>query len=153
MLIRAPLAGAAHAGLNLIDNQQRAGGVGQRARLGEELLRERANAAFALDGFDENGADFVGKFRAQIGDIVEAHELDAGNHGRERLAVLRLVRGRHGAEGAAVEALLERQKLRADVGAFAALQAGIGARQLERALPGFSAGVGRRRRGRGRCAR
>ena len=59
VLIGAPLAGAAHAGLNLIHDQQRAGRAGQRARFGEKLLRERTNAAFALDGFDENGADFA----------------------------------------------------------------------------------------------
>jgi hypothetical protein len=59
VLIGAPLAGAAHAGLNLIDDEQRAGGVAQSAGFGKELLRERANAAFALDGFDEDGADFV----------------------------------------------------------------------------------------------
>ena len=49
VLIGAPLSGAAEAGLNLIDDQQSAGGVGQLARLGEELLRERADAAFALN--------------------------------------------------------------------------------------------------------
>ncbi len=116
--------------------------LAERARFGEELLRERADAAFALDGFDENGADFVGELGAQIGDIVEAHELDAGNDGREGLAVLGLVCGGHGAEGAAVKALLEGEKLGADVRAFAAQEAGVGARQLERALPGFGAGVG-----------
>ena len=142
VLIGAPLAGAAHAGLNLIDDQQRAGGTGQRAGFGEELLRQRTNAAFALDGFDENGADFIGEFGAQIGDVVEADELNAGNDGAEWLAILGLVGRGHGAEGAAVEALLEGKKLRADVRAFAAQQAGIGARQLERALPGFGAGVG-----------
>ncbi len=142
VLIGAPLAGAAHAGLNFIDDQQRAGGAGQRARLGKELLRQRANAALALDGFDQNGADFVRKFGAQIGNIVEAHELDAGNDRPERLAILGLVGGRDGAEGAAVEALLEREKLRADRFAFAAQQAGMGARQLQRAFPGFGAGVG-----------
>ena len=115
MLVRAPLAGAAHAGLNLVDDEQRAGGAGQCARFGEELLRQRPHAALALNGLDENGADFARKFRAQIGNVVEAHELNARNHGRERLAVLFLVRGGHGAEGAAVEALLQRQKLRPDV--------------------------------------
>ena len=142
VLIRAPLAGAAHAGLNLIDNQQRAGGTRQRARLGKELLRQRTNAALALDGFDENRADFVRELRAQIGDIVEADKLHARNHRPERLAVLRLVRRRHRAEGAAVKALLQRQKLRADLLAFAAQQAGMGARQLQRAFPRFGAGVG-----------
>ena len=142
VLIGAPLAGAAHAGLNLVDDEQRAGGAGEGAGFGEELLRERANAAFALDGLDEDGADFVGELGAQIGDVVEADELDAGNDGRKGLAVLGLVGGGDGAEGAAVEALLEGEELGADLLAFAAQQAGVGARQLERALPGFGAGVG-----------
>ena len=142
MLIGAPLAGAAHAGLNLVDDQQRAGRGGERARFGEELLRQRPNAAFALDGFDENGADFIGELCAQIGNIVEADKLDAGNDGAERLAVFGFIGGGHGAEGAAVEALLQGEKLCADRLAFAAQQAGVGAGQLERAFPGFGAGVG-----------
>ena len=88
--------------------------VGKGARFGEELLRERTNAAFALDGFDENGADLARKFGAQIGDIVEAHELDAGHDGAEGLAIFRLVGCGDGAKGTAVEALLEGEKLRAD---------------------------------------
>jgi len=36
----------------------------------KELLRERTNAAFALDGFNEDGADFVGELGAQVGDVV-----------------------------------------------------------------------------------
>ena len=146
VLIGAPLAGAAHAGLNLVDDEQRAGGAGECARFREELLRERANAAFALDGFDEDGADFVGELRAQVGDVVEADELDAGHDGSEGLAVLRLVGCGDGAEGAAVEALLEGEKLGADGLAFAAQQSCIGAGELQRAFPGFGAGVGRRRR-------
>ena len=115
VLIGAPLAGAAHAGLNFIDDEQRAGGAGEGAGFGEELLREGTNAAFALDGFDEDGADFVGEFGAQIGNVVEADELDAGNDGAKGLAVLGLVGGGHGAEGAAVEALLEGEELGADL--------------------------------------
>ena len=139
----APLAGAAHAGLNLIDDEQCTGGAGECACLGEELLRERANAAFALNGFNEDGADVVGELGAQVGDVVEANELDAGNDGSEGLAVLRLVGCRDGAEGAAVEALLERKKLGADGLAFAAQQAGMGAGEFQRAFPGFGAGVGK----------
>src|SRR5690348_2056316 len=54
VLVAAPLAGAAHAGLNLVGDEQSAGRVGQLARLGKELLGERPDAAFALDGFNEN---------------------------------------------------------------------------------------------------
>ena len=142
VLIGAPLAGAAHAGLNLIHDEQRAGGVCQRACFGEELLRERADAAFALDGFDEDGADFIGKLCAQIGDVVEADKLHARNHRPERFAVFRLVSCRNGAERAAVKALLKGKELGADVDAFAAQQAGVGTGQLHGAFPGFGAGVG-----------
>ena len=130
MLVGAPLAGAAHAGLNLIRDEQGARRTGECASFGEELLGEGAHAAFALDGFDKDGADFVREFCAKIGDVVEADELDAGNDGAEGLAVLGFVGGGDGAEGAAVEALLEGKKLCADAYAFAALEAGIGARQL-----------------------
>ncbi len=89
--------------------------AGERAGFGEELLRERTNAAFALDGFDEDGADFGGEFGAQVGYVVEADEFNAGNDGGEGLAVLVLIGGGDGAEGAAVKALLEGEKLGAEV--------------------------------------
>ena len=141
VLVGEPLAGAAHAGLDLVGEQQRSGGVAEVACCGEELLRDGTDAAFALDGFDADGADVGGEFGAQIGDVVEADELDAGHDGREGLAVLRLVRGRDGAQGAAVEAVLEREELCADLLAFAAQQAGVGAGELQRGLPGFGAAV------------
>ena len=73
----------------------------------EELLSQRTNAALALNGLDENGADFMGKFSAKIGDIIEAHEFNAGDDGSERLAVFRLIGRLHGSKGTAVEALLQ----------------------------------------------
>jgi len=38
VLVCEPLAGAAEAGLNFVDDEQRAGGSGESTRLGEELL-------------------------------------------------------------------------------------------------------------------
>jgi len=142
MLIGAPLAGTAHAGLNLVDDEQCAGGAGKCACFGEERLRQRPDAAFALDGFDKNGADFIGKLCAQIGNVVEANELDAGNDGFERLAVLGLVGRGHRAVGSAMEALFKREKFGADLLPLAAQQAGMRTGQLERAFPCFGAGVG-----------
>ena len=142
MLIGAPLAGAAHAGLDLIDDEQRAGGVGESAGFCEELLGEGTNAALALNGFNKNGADLGGEFGAQIGYVVEADEVHAGNDGCEGLAVLILIGGGDGTEGAAVKALLEGEELCADADAFTALEAGVGAGQLHGALPCFRAGVG-----------
>src|SRR5271157_945491 len=143
VLISAPLACAAHAGLNLIGNKKGSSRAGQRTRLGEELLRERAYAAFALDGFDEDGTDFIRKFRAQVSDIVELHKIDAWHNRAEWLAILGLVSGGDGAEGAAVKALLKGDKSCADLLAFAAQESGVRAGQLERAFPGLSAGVGK----------
>ena len=108
------------------------------------------NAALALDGLDADGADVVRELCAQIVDVVEANEFDAGHHRRERLAILLLVRRCDRAHGAAVEAVLDREKLCADALAFGAQKSGVGASQLQRGLPGFGAASCRRRRGPGR---
>ena len=81
--------------------------------------RDGVDAAFALHGLDADGADFVGELCAQIGDVVEADELDAGHDGRERFAILLLVGRCDGAHGAAVEAVFQREELRADLLALA----------------------------------
>ena len=94
-------------------------------------------------GFDENGADFAGEFGAQIGNVVELHELDAGDNWAEGLAVLGLIGRRHGAECAAVKALLEGEEFCADLFAFITENAGMCASQFEGALPSLCAGVGK----------
>ena len=53
VLVGEPLSGAAHAGLDFIDHEERAGGVAEVACDLEELLRDGVNAAFALDSFDD----------------------------------------------------------------------------------------------------
>ena len=83
----------------------------------------------------------IGELGAQVGDVVEADELDAGHDGREGLAVLFFVGGGDGAHGAAVEAVFEGEEACADVRAFGAEEAGVGAGELERGLPGFGAAV------------
>ena len=57
VLVGEPLAGAADAGLDLVGEQQGAGGVAEVARGLEELLGDGVDAAFALDGFEADGAD------------------------------------------------------------------------------------------------
>jgi len=49
MLVGAPFAGAAHAGLNFIDNEQCTSGTREGAGFSEELHRKWANAAFTLN--------------------------------------------------------------------------------------------------------
>ena len=77
------------------------------------------DAAFALDGLEADAADFGGEFGAEVGYIVEADEFDAGHYGHEGFAVFVLRGGCNGAHGAAVEAVVEGEKLCADVAAFA----------------------------------
>ena len=47
--------GSAHAALHLVKDQQRPGGIANRAQLAQISVRRRANAAFALDRFDDHG--------------------------------------------------------------------------------------------------
>ena len=141
VLIGAPLSSAAHAGLNLICDKQRAGGASKIASGLQEFVGHGANAAFALDRFDEDGAEFGGEFRLQVVDIVEADKLDSRHHGIERLAVLVFPGRGGGAHGAAVKAVFEGEELRAELHAFAAFQFCVSAGQLERSFVRFGSGV------------
>ena len=125
MLVGTPFAGTAHATLNLIGDQQSSGRAGQRTCLDKKLLREWTHAALALNGFDQNGADFAGELGAQVSDIVEANKLYAGNDGAEGLTILRLVGGGNGTEGTSVEALLEGEEFGADLLTFFAQDARV----------------------------
>ena len=141
VLVGEPFAGSAEAALDLVGEQEGAGGVAEFACGGEELSRDGVDAALALDGLDADGADFVGEFCAEVGYVVEADEFDAGHDGFEGLAILLLVRGGDRAHGAAVEAVFEGEEFCADVAAFGAETAGVGAREFERGLPCFGAAV------------
>ena len=141
MLVRAPLSGATKAGLNLVNDQQCAGGACQLARCIKELLRDGADAALALDGFEADGAVFIGECGAQCRDIVERDELDTRHHRHEGFAVLLLFGRRHRAHGAAMKAMIEREELCADLRALAATGSGVESRQLQRSFPRFRAAV------------
>ncbi len=112
--------------------------------VGEELGADEVDAAFALEDLEGDGAEILWIFAkgfAQRADVVEGNEFDAGHDGGEGLAVGGLVGRGDGAHGAAVEAVFEGEDLGADLFAFGAEQAGVGAGELERGLPGFGAGV------------
>ena len=59
MLVGEPLAGAAEAGLDFVSEQEGSGGVAEGSGFTEKFLGNWVDAAFALDGFDADGADFV----------------------------------------------------------------------------------------------
>lgn len=58
VLVGKPFAGAAHAGLDLVGDKECAGGVAEGSGFAEKFFRDRVDAAFALDRFDADGADF-----------------------------------------------------------------------------------------------
>src|ERR1035437_8225942 len=114
MLIGKPLARAPHAGLNLVHQQKRAGGIAQFPRGREEFLADRTDAALALDRFNADTAYLVRELRTQIGDTINTNTADARHHRLKRLAVLLLVCGRDRANRPAVEAMFHRKKIRPD---------------------------------------
>ena len=127
-----PVAGAARAGLDLVDDQQGAVRAGETAGLGQEPGRQGHDARLALDRLEHDrgniGAESRGE-RVEVGGQV----LHTGHHRLERRA-----QGRFAGEGerphrATVEALLEGQDARA----------ARAARELERGLDRLGAGVGR----------
>ena len=141
-LIRKIAAGAPQSGLNFVGDQR--GIVLRRKCAGAlpECLADRENPAFALNRFDHNGADRGVKFRFEVGDIVEAHEFDAGNQRRKRLAIFRRMRDRKRAKSAAVKGILERQNARFRRPAVARrFCVRVCPRKLQRAFDRFRAAV------------
>ena len=123
VLIGAPLARAAHARLNLIHNQQRAGGVAQLPRLGEELLRQRTDAALALDRLDaESPQTSLENFARRSATSLKRTNSTPGITGAKGSRYLALCVVDTEPIRAAVKALLQREELRADLLALAAQQ-------------------------------
>ena len=129
-----PLAGASGAGLDLVDDEQRAVPVGELARGLEEPVGQLDDAGLALDGLDEERRDGV------VEGVLERLDrggdvLDAAGQRLERLAHVRLAGERERAHRAAVEAVDEREH--AGAGAARVVEP----RELERGLVRLGAGV------------
>ena len=107
VLVGEPLAGAAAAGLHLVEDQQQLVLVGQLAQAGEEAGGRNADAAFALDRLDQDGGRLVVDQRDDGAEVAERGVAEAGQQRADALVVLGLGRGGDGAVGAAVEAALE----------------------------------------------
>ena len=107
-LPREERAGAPDAGLHLVEDQQRAVLVGERARFREGLGRERMHAALALHRLEQ---DRRGLRPDVLGERLRRREHDAGDERLERGALRRLAGDGQRAERAAVERALERDEL------------------------------------------
>ncbi len=66
VLVGEPFSCATHAALDLVGEEKGAGRVAQGSGFPEKFLRKRVDAAFALDGLEADGADFVGEFGAEV---------------------------------------------------------------------------------------
>ena len=127
-----PLAGAADAGLHLVEPEQRAVVAGDLAGGGEVRGGRDDHARLALDRFEDHGRGLVGDGLRECGLVAVRHEGDVAGQRLERRAVRLLRRQRERAHGAAVE------------GALGGDQVGTAGApgQLEGRLVGLGAGVG-----------
>src|SRR5579859_807434 len=109
LLVREIAAAAAQAALNFIGDEKRAVPGSQGSGTLPELFADRKDAAFALNGFEKNGADGAVKFRFKISQVVEADKFDAGNERSKGEPVFFRGSDADGAERAAVERILKGQ--------------------------------------------
>ena len=130
-----PGAGASHSGLDLIDDEQRAGGLGQLAGRLQVSGGQLTHPGLALNGFDDECRHIRPQRGAQGLDVAGGDELDSSGQRLEGLAVGGLVGQGQRAHGPAVEGVLEGQ----DAGAPAPA---VAAGDLEGGLIGLGAGVG-----------
>lgn len=135
------MAGTAEAGLDLVEEEE---GVVAAAELFaglEEFRGGDVDAAFALDGFEEDGDGVFVEGGFESGDVVEGEVGEAFEQGAEAGFDLILAGGGDAAEGSAVEAVVE--------GDDAAARGAVGFRgevaefasEFEEGLVGFGAGV------------
>ncbi|KAG7666467.1 hypothetical protein KSW81_008416 [Nannochloris sp. 'desiccata'] len=127
-----PVARAARAGLDLVDDEQGAVPARQPTRLEQKLGRQRHDAGFALDGLEHDGRDIVTEGRLERGEVGR-QVLDARQPRLEGLAQGRLAGQREGAHGAAVKPSLEGEDARP----------ARATSELDRRLDGLSTRVGR----------
>src|SRR5258708_5201843 len=110
LLIAEEAAGAAKSALNFVGDQESAMLRGKRASAIPENFAEGIDSAFALNWFQKDAADGVVEFRLEVSDVVETHELCAGNEWREGQPILFRGSNGDGAESAAVKRILQGQK-------------------------------------------
>ena len=131
-LVRKPLAGAAHAALNLVNHQQPVALVTQGAHLAQVIHVRRVDATFTLDRLQKyrHHVGVTGGGRLQTGQVIERHA-DETFHQRAKASLhLGVAGGAEGGNGAAVEGFLVHH----DLGPFNTLVMAELARHLERGL-------------------
>ena len=134
VLDREEFSGAADAGLDFVGDEYRAVFLAQRGGARQEFVRGQIDA-LALDRLDDEGRDLARRQRLlERGEIVEGNLRASRQQRLEAGAEIRIVHQRQRAIGQAVK----RMGTGDDAGT-----AGRAARELDRGLDGFGAGIGK----------
>src|ERR1700730_19067944 len=110
LLVSEVASSTAQATLNLVSDEEGTVLRGEGAGSIPKGLAHGMYAAFALNGFEDDGANGVVELGFEIGDIAEVHKLYAGQEGRERQAIFFRKSEADPAEGEAVTGGLHRQE-------------------------------------------
>ena len=143
LFMREQRAGAGNAALHFIEDQHQAMCVAQVAQALQKFLRRRADAAFTLDGFDEDAADRRVDGGLDGVEIVERQHMEPVGQRLEALAHLFLVGRGNRRQRAAVKGVREGQDAKLFRVARGILEAAAG---LDRAFDRFGTGIGEEHR-------
>ena len=138
VLVMEQLSGAAHAGLDLVEDQKQAVCLRERPQFLQELIGRGPDAGFALDRLQHHGNRLLRDQLLDGGEIVELCLWKARHLRFEQRLERLLARRRHGRERAAVKTALEGD----DFVRAAFMQRAVFAREFYGAFVGFSAGIG-----------
>ena len=106
-LIGEQLAGAADAGLHLVEDQQQAVLVAELAQRPQELRRHHAHAALAHDRLDQDRGGLRTDRALDRLEVAERHLVEAVDHRAEAFEIFLLPAGGERRQRAAVEGALE----------------------------------------------
>src|ERR1700730_2973531 len=95
--------------LNLVSDEEGTVLRGEGAGSIPKGLAHGMYAAFALNGFEDDGANGVVELGFEIGDVAKADKFDAGQEGRERQPIFYRKSDADPAEGAAMKGVLHGQ--------------------------------------------
>ena len=138
-LIGEQIAGAAHAGLHLVEHQQQAVVVAELAQRPEEGMRRGAHAAFALHRLDQDAGGVRADRLLDGLEIAERHLVEAIHRRPEAFEIFRRAGRGQRRQRAAVKRAFEGDDA---VALGMALGGVIFARDLDRAFHRLGAGIG-----------
>ena len=132
MLIAERCATAADASLDLVEDEQRAGGITDLSQAGEVAVRRHVHAALALNRLDDECSHVAGHGTGRSVEVVEGYEMALRQQRSVGLAVFRRSDQAQRAQRAAVKRVLRRDEATATARTV---------RELDDAVHRFGAGV------------